>query len=42
VLDQLPLEPNHSAMAGISALTTMDQLGGILERLLAAEPRAEG
>ncbi|MGH7518101.1 MAG: iron-containing redox enzyme family protein [Gemmatimonadales bacterium] len=42
VLDDLPLAPEHSAILGISALTVMDQLGGILERLLAAEPRAEG
>jgi hypothetical protein len=42
VLDELPLESEHSAIIGLSALTVMDQLGGILERLLAAEPRAEG
>ncbi len=35
VLDDLPLEPEHAAILGISALTVMDQLGGILERLLA-------
>jgi hypothetical protein len=42
VLDDLPLDPEHSEILGISALTVMDQLGGILERLLAAGPRAEG
>ena len=42
VLDDLPLDPGHSEILGLSALTVMDQLGGILERLLAAGPRAEG
>jgi hypothetical protein len=42
VLDDLPLEPHHSAMLGISALTVVDQLGGILRRLLGAGPGAEG
>jgi len=41
VLDLLPLAPEHSAMLGISALTVVDQLGGILERLLAGPPGVE-
>jgi hypothetical protein len=36
VLDELPLAPAHAAIVGLSALTVIDQLGDILERLLAA------
>ena len=36
VLDELPLTPAHAAIVGLSALTVIDQLGDILERLLAA------
>ena len=42
LLDDLPLTPDHAAILGLSALTVMDQLGGILERLLSAAPGAEG
>jgi hypothetical protein len=41
VLDSLPLTPEQSALLGISALTTLDQLGGILERLVGAAVPAE-
>ncbi|HET8625510.1 MAG TPA: iron-containing redox enzyme family protein [Gemmatimonadales bacterium] len=41
LLDSLPLTPEHSALLGISALTTVDQLGGILERLVGAAVPAE-
>ena len=41
LLDDLPLTPGHAATMGLSALTVVDQLGGILERLLAAVPPAE-
>jgi hypothetical protein len=41
LLDSLPLAPEHSALLGISALTTVDQLGGILERLIGAAVPAE-
>ena len=36
VLDDLPLTPEHAAIVGLSALTVIDQLGDILERLLGA------
>jgi hypothetical protein len=35
VLDELPLTAEHASIVGVSALTVMDQLGVILERLLA-------
>lgn len=38
VLDELPLTPEHAAIAGLSALAVIDQLGVILERLLALPP----
>ena len=41
LLDSLPLTAGHSALLGISALTTVDQLGGILERLVGAAVPAE-
>jgi hypothetical protein len=41
VLDSLPLTPEQSALLGISALTTVDQLGGILERLVGAAVPAD-
>lgn len=34
LLDRLPLEPQHEALLGLSALTVVEQLGGILERLV--------
>ena len=34
LLDGLPLGPDHEALLGLSALTTVEQLGGIVERLL--------
>ena len=37
VIDNLPLLPEHSALLGISALHSMDQLSGILERLLGCD-----
>jgi hypothetical protein len=41
VLDSLPLTPEHSVLLGTSALGTVDQLGGILERLVGAAVPAE-
>jgi len=38
VLDELPITPEHAAIAGLSALAVIDQLGVILERLLALPP----
>jgi hypothetical protein len=35
VLDGLPLTPEHAGIAGLSALAVIDQLGTILDRLLA-------
>jgi hypothetical protein len=35
VLDGLPLTPKHAGIAGLSALAVIDQLGTILDRLLA-------
>jgi Iron-containing redox enzyme len=40
-LDSLPLTPEHSELLGISALTTVAQLGGILERLVGGAVPAE-
>jgi hypothetical protein len=34
LVNSLPLSPEHSALMGLSALHTIDKLGGILERLL--------
>lgn len=41
MLDELPLTPAHAATVGLSALAVVDQLGDILERLLAAGRPAE-
>jgi hypothetical protein len=35
LLDALPLTPEHEALVGLSALTVVEQLGAIMERLLA-------
>jgi hypothetical protein len=35
LLDSLPLGPGHEALMGLSALTVVEQLAGIVERLLA-------
>lgn len=34
LLDRLPLEPEHEALVGLSALTVVEQLAAVLERLL--------
>jgi hypothetical protein len=40
LLDSLPLRPEHEALVGLSALTVIEQLGGIMERLLAVADAA--